>query len=154
MCAQPLLHSTHQTIRFIQHNTAKSTNVMHTLLYLTHQTTDLILIQEPWIDLTIWAIPKLPSPIPPLTPSSPPPHPIYDGVWLHFFPRVRHIFPLLPDMTLPIILIFNALPLLPYANIEDNHSPKIRFLKFLNNPTTNWHQIFAAPSLVLPLTPI
>ena len=47
MCAQPLSPSTHQTIRFIQHNTAKSTNVMHTLLHLTHQTTDIIYIQEP-----------------------------------------------------------------------------------------------------------
>jgi hypothetical protein len=60
MCAQPLSHGTHQTsshsvrifphtIRLIQHNTAKSTNVMQTLLHLAHKTTDIILVQEPWV---------------------------------------------------------------------------------------------------------
>ncbi len=49
MCAQPQSHSTHQTIRFIQHNTAKSTSVMQTLLHLARNTADIILIQEPWI---------------------------------------------------------------------------------------------------------
>ena len=38
--------------------------------------------------------------------------------------------------------------------VRDYHPPKIRFLKFLNNPTTNCPQIFAASSLVLPPTPI
>ena len=54
MCAQPFTHSTHQTsfpfnIRFLQHNTAKSTHVMQTLLHLAHKTTDIVLIQEPWV---------------------------------------------------------------------------------------------------------
>src|SRR6266705_2893381 len=49
MCAQPLSHSTHQTIRFIQHNTAKSTSVMQTLLHLSRKSADIILIQEPWV---------------------------------------------------------------------------------------------------------
>ena len=75
MCAQPQSHSTHQTIRFIQHNTAKSTNVIHTLLHLTHQTTDIILIQEPLIMLdnnsNTWTTithPSLNSILPPSAP--------------------------------------------------------------------------------------
>ena len=48
MCAQPYTHGTHQTTRFIQHNTAKSTNVMQTILHLARDTADIVLIQEPW----------------------------------------------------------------------------------------------------------
>jgi ribonuclease HI len=41
-------HSAHR-IRIIQHNCAKSQNVMHSLLHTAHTRADIVLIQEPWI---------------------------------------------------------------------------------------------------------
>ena len=50
--------------------------------------------------------------------------------------------------------VFTAYKYTKPSHIQHQDPHKIRFLKALNNPTTNWPQIFAAPSLILTPTPI